>query len=108
MLTRGECSAQTARESKVEEVKEGKRAKKWIGMMEEWTQWSVHDLKRKKKLKSRVRKGVPDCVRCSAWKLFANVEERKRKYPGKEEITLEKLCLTEVTRRVSTISEEVG
>lgn len=46
--------------------KEEERSRKWAAMVRNWKQVSP------KLLKSRIRKGIPDCVRGEGWKLITN------------------------------------
>lgn len=42
--------------------KEDERTKKWLEMLRDWVRWEE-----KGKVKSRLRKGVPECIRGAAW-----------------------------------------
>ena len=52
----------------VDKKREGMRALKWNKMMRTWDRYAA----RSSKVKARVYKGIPDCVRGEAWKLLAN------------------------------------
>lgn len=57
-----------------------KREKKWTSMMDSWEKTQT---KRKKKLRKRVRKGVPDSLRGTAWALLGNVPNKiEFEHPG--------------------------
>ena len=56
---------------------EKKRTKKWLKMLSKWNKIVSF---RSDKLKSRLRKGVPDPVRGEVWKKLARVEDNKRLY----------------------------
>lgn len=47
---------------------ENKRSLKWLVMCENWAEWST---KRRKTVKRRVRKGVPDAMRGQMWQVFS-------------------------------------
>lgn len=49
-------------------MKECKRADKWLTMMENFDDWRRG--RKAKRLRSRVRKGVPDCVRGKVWQMM--------------------------------------
>lgn len=66
----------TAKELQLRKNKESERAGKWIFMMRKWT---VFD--HSSKLKSRVRKGIPDALRSFAWKQLAENDKIRTKYP---------------------------
>ena len=57
-------------------AKENSRVKKWRSMLANWDKQAAAKPKR---LKKRIRKGVPDCVRCKVWPKLAGVEELKKK-----------------------------
>lgn len=52
----------------VDKKREGIRALKWNKMMRNWDRYSS----RTSKLRGRLYKGIPDCVRGEAWKLLSN------------------------------------
>jgi TBC1 domain family member 10 len=58
--------------------KENLRTKKWMKMLKEWKRTLEH---KESKLKSRIRKGIPDIVRGEAWKKIANVDQWRERFP---------------------------
>lgn len=64
---------------KISVRKERDRTKKWVKMIKSWDRYVFlkHD-----KLKSRIRKGIPDSVRGVVWPLLINVRHWQTKYPG--------------------------
>jgi len=50
---------------------ENKRTLKWLAMSDNWTVWST---KRRKVVKRRVRKGVPDAIRGKMWEIFCGAD----------------------------------
>jgi TBC1 domain family member 10 len=58
--------------------KESLRTKKWTKMLKDWDKTLTH---KEQKLKSRIRKGIPDIVRGDVWKRIANVQMMKELYP---------------------------
>lgn len=66
----------TAKEIQQRKNKESERAGKWITMMRKWTSFDHSS-----KLKSRVRKGIPDALRSFAWKQLAENDKIRAKYP---------------------------
>lgn len=58
--------------------KESERTKKWIKMMRRWNHYLKH---KPKKVKRRIRKGIPDCARGWVWQQLLHVNAWKRKYP---------------------------
>lgn len=59
--------------------KEGKRAKKWLKMLRNWSKYK--HLK-PVKTKRRIRKGIPDAVRRQAWGLLLGLEEEMDSAPS--------------------------
>jgi len=57
---------------------ESSRSIKWVKMIEEWERFGKRD-----KLKSRIRKGVPDKVRGKVWNLLSGVETLIKSNPGR-------------------------
>ena len=51
---------------------ENKRTLKWIKMFEGWSRWSE---RKQAKIKSRVRKGIPDALRGKMWMVISGAEE---------------------------------
>ena len=66
----------TAKELQQRKNKESERAGKWILMMRKWTSFDHSS-----KLKSRVRKGIPDALRSFAWKQLVEIDKVRDKYP---------------------------
>lgn len=60
----------------VDKKREGVRALKWNKMMRKW------DRTRPSKLRSRIYKGIPDCVRGEAWKLLSNSGKLRAAHGG--------------------------
>eukprot|EP01041_Mallomonas_annulata_P005877 gene5877-11871_t len=58
--------------------KENERTRKWIKMVKNWD--TVINMKTKK-LKRRIRKGIPDIVRAKVWIYLADIEKYKKLYP---------------------------
>lgn len=56
-----------------------KRHDKWVGMI---SSWSTFSNKNPSKIKSRVRKGVPDSDRRSAWNRLVQVHSYIARFPG--------------------------
>lgn len=54
-----------------------RRTDKWEGMMNNWT---LTTLLRRRKLKLRIRKGVPTAIRSRVWSKLADLEERRQSY----------------------------
>jgi TBC1 domain family member 10 len=54
-----------------------RRTDKWEGMMNNWT---LTTLLRRRKLKLRIRKGVPIAIRSRVWSKLADLEERRNSY----------------------------
>jgi len=63
----------------VDKKREGVRALKWNKMMRTWDRY----LSRSSKLRARIYKGIPDCVRGEAWKLLANSGKLRSANAGK-------------------------
>lgn len=61
-----------------------RRSQKWIRMMHKWQKYS--DGTKAGKMKSRVRKGIPDDIRGYAWYHFANTDEIEKRYPDPHRI----------------------
>ena len=57
--------------------KDTERVKKWEYMLKNWNQFNGF---RSNKLKSRVRKGIPDSIRIFAWPRLAETENFKSKF----------------------------
>lgn len=55
------------------------RLEKWTDMLQ---RWDFIQRSRKDRLKSRVRKGIPDCLRSKVWYDLSGAEETKLTYPG--------------------------
>mmetsp|Transcript_3274 Transcript_3274/g.4510 ORF Transcript_3274/g.4510 Transcript_3274/m.4510 type:complete len:795 (-) Transcript_3274:59-2443(-) len=51
--------------------KERKRAAKWAPMITHWDHWAK---KKKNQVKKRLIKGLPDCLRCEAWRKITRIE----------------------------------
>ena len=79
-------------------AKEASRTKKWLKMIRQWKKYNSPS--RIEKLKSRVRKGIPDAVRGFVWYQFAHGETVKSKYPDVRQI--------DVTTLPTVVVEEVG
>jgi hypothetical protein len=60
--------------------KEQERTKKWLKMKKHWQRYGVPGRKHEKVL-SRVRKGIPDCLRGFAWYQLCGAESIKQKIP---------------------------
>jgi hypothetical protein len=61
--------------TKKEQKKINARTEKWRKMLPNLQK--LH-LKSDKKLKTRIRKGIPDCIRLKAWPLLAEVEKYQK------------------------------
>jgi hypothetical protein len=59
---------------------EQERTKKWLKMKKHWQRYGVPGRKHEKVL-SRVRKGIPDCLRGFAWYQLCGAESIKQKIP---------------------------
>lgn len=68
----------------VDKKREGTRALKWNKMMRKWDRYSS----RTSKLRSRLYKGIPDCVRGEAWKLLCNSGKLRNTNTGKYALLL--------------------
>lgn len=82
-------------------AKEASRTKKWLKMIRQWKKYNSPS--RIEKLKSRVRKGIPDAVRGFVWYQFAHGETVKSKYPDVRQIdvtTLPTVVVEEIERDV--------
>lgn len=82
----------TRRETEIE------RTRKWIKMMKKWDKYSAS------KLKSRIRKGIPDVARGFAWFKLSGGATYKSKYPNLAELDrleLDPLVLDEIDRDVT-------
>ena len=66
-------------EKKKLQEKEITRSKKWMKMLKEWDKIRIN---KENKLKSRIRKGIPDIVRAEVWKRLAGIEMLKLAYPN--------------------------
>ncbi len=55
------------------------RLEKWTDMLQ---RWDFIQRSRKDRLKSRVRKGIPDCLRSKVWYDLSGAEEAKGTYPA--------------------------
>eukprot|EP01084_Bolivina_argentea_P060179 109952_1 len=55
------------------------RSLKWLKMGK---RWSLTQKKRAQKLKRRVRKGIPDAMRCEMWQLLCGSKERMKRGGG--------------------------
>lgn len=60
--------------------KETERAKKWIKMKNNWEHTITHH---SEKLRQRLRKGIPDSLRCDIWLKLSHVNDLKRVYPNR-------------------------
>lgn len=69
----------TQNERRKIQEKETTRTKKWSKMLKEWDKTITH---KESKLKSRIRKGIPDIVRGEVWKRLAGIENIKSTYPN--------------------------
>jgi len=58
---------------------ENARIEKWAKMLRSWQRYSTS---KHKKLKSRIRKGIPSCFRGYAWYLISDSESFKSRYPA--------------------------
>lgn len=67
------------RVSRVDARLENLRLKKWLHMLAHWDDFSVRNAG---KLKSRVRKGVPDALRGHVWPRLAGAHTLKARSPG--------------------------
>jgi hypothetical protein len=65
-------------------VVELRRSQKWIRMMHKWQKYSEGS--KSGKMKSRVRKGIPDDIRGYAWYHFARTDAIEKKYPDPHRI----------------------
>ena len=77
----------TRRETEIE------RTRKWIKMMKKWDKFSAA------KLKSRIRKGIPDVARGFAWFRLSGGAKYKLKYPNLadlDRLELDPIVLDEV------------
>lgn len=68
----------------VDKKREGIRALKWNKMMRKWDRYSS----RAAKLRGRLYKGIPDCVRGEAWKLLSNSGKLRNANTGKYALLL--------------------
>lgn len=68
----------------VDKKREGVRALKWNKMMRKWDRYSS----RTSKMRSRLYKGIPDCVRGEAWKLLSNSGKLRTANSGKYALLL--------------------
>jgi hypothetical protein len=69
--------------SKARKDKESERARKWIKMSKNWAFFTKY---RSRKLKERVRKGIPDAFRSFAWYELAECNAIKAKYSNPYEL----------------------
>mmetsp|Transcript_27126 Transcript_27126/g.48673 ORF Transcript_27126/g.48673 Transcript_27126/m.48673 type:complete len:318 (+) Transcript_27126:144-1097(+) len=60
-------------------LKENARREKWRVML---SAWETFRKRKKRKLKSRIRKGIPDGVRAQVWYAVSNAAELKARYPS--------------------------
>ena len=58
------------------EEKSNERLIKWTKMLENFEEFKRNNYS---KLKNRVRKGIPDCMRSSAWPILANINKIRKK-----------------------------
>jgi hypothetical protein len=58
---------------------ENLRIKKWLVMLDDWRTWNVRMTKR---LRKRVRKGIPDALRGRVWMQIAEADALKTEHPG--------------------------
>ena len=58
------------------EEKSNERLIKWTKMLENFEEFKKNNYS---KLKNRVRKGIPDCMRSSAWPILANINKIRKK-----------------------------
>lgn len=75
----GFLSSKTINFDSEEALKENARLEKWQNMLSKWVKYKT---KRKNKLKSRVRKGIPDSLRGIVWCDFAEIKKLKDQYPS--------------------------
>ena len=54
------------------------RTEKWEKMLGDWQHWIT---RKSSKIKTRIRKGIPDSVRGRAWNLLARTESMKNTHP---------------------------
>ena len=78
------CSNISMETSKSRKMVEFRRSKKWVKMMTKWQKYT--DGPKCTKMKSRVRKGIPDDMRGFAWHHFAHTEAIEEKYPDPHKI----------------------
>lgn len=74
----GFIRAATAAKKKENLLQENARVEKWSKMLGAWERYSVH---KSKKLKSRIRKGVPSCFRGRVWYLLSGADAIRENYP---------------------------
>jgi hypothetical protein len=78
--------------------KEVKRSLKWVKMVKNWDRY-----KTKAKLRSRILKGIPDCVRGEAWKAITKCLELRGAHPGKY-----KECMNGTTEMDDQITRDIN
>ena len=86
----------TEKEAIARKNKESERSKKWVYMMKSWDKFII---KQVNKLKSRIRKGIPDSLRTFAWSHLAEIGDIKVRYPHPE-------CI-DVSRLTDQVKDEV-
>jgi hypothetical protein len=75
----GFLSSKTINFDSEEALKENARLEKWQNMLSKWVKYKS---RRQNKLKSRVRKGIPDSLRGIVWCDFAEIKKLKEQYPS--------------------------
>ena len=73
--------------------KEGRRALKWVHMLKKWEQF-YQPGKGNHKMKSRVRKGIPDVVRGYSWYHYADSSVIQQRYPNAFAIDISQVSRT--------------
>lgn len=67
-VTLNDGTTQTSQVTRIRRFQECKRQDKWRKMMDKFDEWRSG--RKAQKLRSRVRKGVPDCVRGKVWQMM--------------------------------------
>jgi len=70
-----QASKTEKRKREKEAERERKRSEKWSKMVSQWDEFILHN---SRKVKSRIRKGIPDCVRGFVWQLITQSAELKQ------------------------------
>ena len=89
--------------------KEGERESKWIKMTSSKNVFQSYRQNKEKKLKRRIRKGIPDKIRSRAWQLILDVDLEKAKHPNLYEELRDKVLHQEAPNLsiVNTINNDL-